>query len=631
MKPATTVCWLISWLAASCFAAPVHLTQAQLLETEGPPAALQERVDSRALPGQWNEVPLPYGFERRLIPASDAPRMVTHWFRVQVPASALDTAGDSTHLYLKRWVSAGQIAVYADGRMLYRSLGSPMWNQYDHRGLLLPLTHTAGTPVPREILIRIDRPQGTGGGLSSFQVGSTDTLLSQRTVREWLEYQLPFISTTASLVLALFCLTVWLWRRKEPIYLLLFGFAVLQMLRRWHFHTELQRLPVSDAWFGWITLAALSWQIVIVHLFLQLLHGRRMPRLTAVLVVMAALMTLGTLPLGPPLPDLVLVRPALQVLQLAMVIAATGAGLWHSVRSRSLDGMLLGTAAAVAVGFGIYDWLKLQNSVDLEWFYLTPYSSTLYLAAFMFIALRSYMRAVGEVEQLNAGLAQRLQAREAELAQSYEKLRAVEHRQMLSEERHRIMQDMHDGLGSSLTSAIRSVEHGTMSDAEVSQLLKDCMDDLKLAIDSMEPVEADLLLLLATLRFRLEPRIESAGVALHWEVRDVPRLEWLDPSSALHILRIVQEAVANILRHTRATEIHVSTGPAEGGVQVTVEDNGQGFDVAKAHAESAGRGLRNQVRRAQAIHGRAEWQSGPSGTRFTLWLPLETAPEEPAP
>lgn len=57
-----------------------------------------------------------------------------------------------------------------------------------------------------------------------------------------------------------------------------------------------------------------------------------------------------------------------------------------------------------------------------------------------------------------------------------------------------------------MISAIRSVEQGNADDTKVSQILKECLGDLKLTIDSMEPVETDLLLLLATLRFRLEPR-----------------------------------------------------------------------------------------------------------------------------
>jgi signal transduction histidine kinase len=156
--------------------------------------------------------------------------------------------------------------------------------------------------------------------------------------------------------------------------------------------------------------------------------------------------------------------------------------------------------------------------------------------------------------------------REAELEASHRRLREIELRQTISDERQRLMQDMHDGLGSSLISAIRSVERGNLSDARVSQILKDCLDDLKLTIDSMEPVDADLLLLLATLRFRLEPRLEGTGVNLLWEVRELPTLGWLNPSSALHILRIVQESIANILRHTRATGIHVSTAVRDDGV-----------------------------------------------------------------
>jgi len=187
------------------------------------------------------------------------------------------------------------------------------------------------------------------------------------------------------------------------------------------------------------------------------------------------------------------------------------------------------------------------------------------------------------------------------------------------------MQDMHDGLGSSLISAIRSVERGGVSELKVSQILKDCLDDLKLTIDSMEPLEDDLLLLLATLRFRLEPRLEGTGIALSWEVQELPALDWLDPSSALHILRIVQESIANILRHTRATEIRVGTTVDASGVQVTIEDNGQGFDVEKALDGAGGRGMQNQQRRAQSVDGKVAWKSGPAGTQFTLWLPLERA------
>ncbi len=154
----------------------------------------------------------------------------------------------------------------------------------------------------------------------------------------------------------------------------------------------------------------------------------------------------------------------------------------------------------------------------------------------------------------------------------------------------------------------------------MAEVLKGCIDDLKLTIDSMEPVEADLLLLLATLRFRLGPRLAGAGVSLRWEVSDVPPLDWLDPRNALHILRILQEAFTNTLKHTRATQIRVMTGAEDGYVSVIIADNGGGFSVDEAMA-GGGKGLANQQRRAQAIGAEIVVSSTGAGTVLTLRLP----------
>jgi signal transduction histidine kinase len=238
--------------------------------------------------------------------------------------------------------------------------------------------------------------------------------------------------------------------------------------------------------------------------------------------------------------------------------------------------------------------------------------------AYRFNMIRS--QAVQDVKQVNASLSARLAAREAELTDSHEKLRGIEHHQTLSDERQRLVQDMHDGLGSSLISALRVVENGKIGEGDVAQVLKGCIDDLKLAIDSMEPVERDLLLLLATLRYRLAPRLESTGISLHWEVQDVPELDWLDPKNSLHILRILQEAFANIIKHTLASEIHVATRIEGNGVVVSITDNGKGFDMASA-LQSGGKGLSNQLRRAKSIGADIHWTSTHAGTCLSLWLP----------
>ena len=230
-------------------------------------------------------------------------------------------------------------------------------------------------------------------------------------------------------------------------------------------------------------------------------------------------------------------------------------------------------------------------------------------------------KAADDVKLVNANLEERLQVREVELKESHQRLREVEQREMLSQERQRLMEDMHDGLGSSLVSALQVVEHGQLDKVDIAQVLKGCIDDLKLTLDSMEPVEADLLLLLATLRFRLGPRLLAVGIDLHWEIQDVPALNWLNPRNSLHILRILQETFTNIIKHAKASEIRVATAVGNGGVVVTVTDNGQGFDIEQA-MKNGGKGMSNQMRRAEAISGKASWDASDKGTRFSLWLPL---------
>jgi len=182
------------------------------------------------------------------------------------------------------------------------------------------------------------------------------------------------------------------------------------------------------------------------------------------------------------------------------------------------------------------------------------------------------------------------------------------------------MQDMHDGMGSSLVTALRGIEHGKMDEAAIVEVLKGCIDDLKLTIDSMEPVETDLLLLLATFRFRLQPRLESMGIRLRWHAEDVPPMAWLDHRNALHIFRIFQECFTNIIKHAGATEIRMTTRLQGETVLITVTDNGKGF-IDEAD-RPRGKGMANQTSRAKAIGAEVKWSSSAAGTEFQLVLPV---------
>lgn len=83
------------------------------------------------------------------------------------------------------------------------------------------------------------------------------------------------------------------------------------------------------------------------------------------------------------------------------------------------------------------------------------------------------------------------------------------------------------------------VEQGALNTQQVAAVLREAIDDLRLTIDSLEPIDDDVLTLLATLRYRLGRRLEAAGLRLEWRVTDTPPLPWLNPTSSLQILRIL--------------------------------------------------------------------------------------------
>ncbi|MEV8472317.1 sensor histidine kinase [Ralstonia sp. UNC404CL21Col] len=599
----------------------LHLRQADWQTTDGsgfqaPPPT----VDSASLPNAWQHAALPYAPPIALLRQAGAKAQsgVVHttWIRIPVPASPRHSV--PLALYGVRIKTDGTIAVYVNGRLVHRAQErGPLWNST--RTPLWVALDEPGDDVPvREILLRLEHTQRTQVAVSSLWLGPMDALKSRYNVRQWLQQELPAVLSAAFLAIGVFALFVWFRRGHETAYLLFFNLAVTSFLRGLHFYVA---QPIANDWFAWRTVNSLLWLVLVVHFFLRQLHGRSLVWFTRTLVMVTVANGVLTLPMLAVLPNTPKVTPLIYPIAALMGAAVGGAGVANAWR-RSNEGVMVAIGVGICTLLGVTDWLLQNNFSSPEGWYFGAYTNAITFGIFGTLMYRRYVNAIREVEQANANLAQRLKAREAELEVSHRKLREAERQRAISAERQRLMQDMHDGLGASLISAIRSVERGALSEVDISHILKGCLDDLKLTIDSMEPVEADLLLLLATLRFRLEPRLDGTGIALLWEVQKLPTLPWLDPSSALHILRIVQECIANILHHTRASEIRVGTAADPDGVRVIIEDNGQGFDVDRALRDGKGHGLRNQQRRAQALDGSVDWASGPDGTRFTLRLPL---------
>lgn len=267
----------------------------------------------------------------------------------------------------------------------------------------------------------------------------------------------------------------------------------------------------------------------------------------------------------------------------------------------------------------LLDGVLGANGLPPDFVSLLPYSFLLLFTLIGSILVNRFARSLGEAESLNTELEQRVSQKRVELEQNHEKLRTLEQQQAVAAERQRIMSDMHDGIGGQLISTLSLVEHGQASNDQVAAALRECIDDIRLTIDSLEPADDELLPMLGNLRYRLEARLKQQGIGLDWRVQDVPRLACLTPQNLLHILRILQEAFTNILKHAQADRISVDTVVEGGHVSIRVSDNGRGFGEARG---GTGHGLTNMLDRARRIGGDLRVQPSAAGTTISLLLPI---------
>ncbi|MEM7082533.1 MAG: sensor histidine kinase [Pseudomonadota bacterium] len=180
-------------------------------------------------------------------------------------------------------------------------------------------------------------------------------------------------------------------------------------------------------------------------------------------------------------------------------------------------------------------------------------------------------------------------------------------------ERRRIAQELHDQIGQLLT-ALRLGLHGVRHSAETD----DIRSRLDVSMDTVDKVLAHLRSLSLDLRPAM---LEDLGLpaALNWfgarqsELTGLrvevfaQELEQRLPSIVeVECFRIVQEAVANAMRHSQSEEIHISMSHRNDTLELVVEDFGVGFDAQKVLRSASGEssvGLENMQQRVALVGG----------------------------
>lgn len=199
------------------------------------------------------------------------------------------------------------------------------------------------------------------------------------------------------------------------------------------------------------------------------------------------------------------------------------------------------------------------------------------------------------------------------------------------DERHRIARDLHDELGALLTAAKLDMAYiksclGTNSQ-EATERLNHAVKTLNAGIAMKQRIIEDLwpsalrdLGLVAALEILARDFSKSSGVQVHCELEPVH----LSPSANLVIYRLVQEATTNIAKYARAHNLWLSLATEDGYVEVSVHDDGIGFDVTQIGSKAHGLlGMRFSV---EAESGTLELKSSADrGTLIRARIPESSA------
>ena len=297
--------------------------------------------------------------------------------------------------------------------------------------------------------------------------------------------------------------------------------------------------------------------------------------------------------------------------------------LW-SRRKQLLPRSWLALAASVVAMLlaGGHDMLMLYRVVVPSTHpYLLFWGFTTLLAACLLLTASYVVRRLHQAEMASDTLEHAVASKTAQLEASYALLGESEREAARTHERESLLREMHDGIGAQLMTALRGVERGAFSSDQVQAALQDSLDDLRMLMDSAD-MGRQLPGALATWRNRWDPRLSALGLALDWSVDDNVHSAALPPDAVLQLMRIVQEATANAVKHAGATRLELHVALRDTVLHLSFQDDGCGLAEP---APAGGRGLRSMHTRAQLLRGRLTVQrrsDGQRGTQVSVAVPL---------
>lgn len=225
--------------------------------------------------------------------------------------------------------------------------------------------------------------------------------------------------------------------------------------------------------------------------------------------------------------------------------------------------------------------------------------------------------------------------------QSLYQLYMNETRHAITEERTRIAMDIHDGLVQTLVGLHYKLDlceelmnlnptAGLQSLKETKLLLKNAIEEARQVIFNLKPFYAEKMALIPALRHHLKTFEKQYQISTQLKVEGDERR--LLPRSKIFLFRIIQEALTNVQKHSKAKRVRIRLEIGKSHLNTVISDDGVGFnleEISRNPEKWASFGLKGIQERARLLGGAVEISSRVGrGTTLTVQIPLpEKEPE----
>jgi len=468
-----------------------------------------------------------------------------------------------------------------------------------------------------ELHVRVKASYHEQGLLGNVYLARQALLLPAYKFKHFIRVDLIKWLTTGMYLMALVVLGFWVARRQDVIY----GLFSLELFF-WATHNlnlVVTDIPLTARLWEALAMTTLGWTVLTMIFFNHRFVGEKHSRIEK-WVLLCSVLGIGILLLpdvetilhiGYRIWDTMLIVTGLYLIGYLIRV------FWRDPQS---DYYLMIVVGIPMLIFGLHDILVVNHLMDATDGLIIQFSVIPAVMLFSWFIVRRFVGSINQAEHLAEHLELRVEEKRQALLVQYEKLKELEKQTVLGEERERIMRDMHDGIGGQLVSVISLLqEHQGDIFKRLREKVQHSLTDLRFVIDSLDPVQNDLPVLLGTMRMRLHDQLDAANIYLEWAVTELPEISVMTPSRSLHIMRIVQEAITNCIKHADCKKMTLATGTVgQDKIFIDIIDYGKGMDVEHMSKQEQGRGILNMYHRANEIGASLHLNSSPEGTQIRI-------------